>query len=364
MGDKPNGSKAVSRAATLAVVALGIAALAAPPALADPIRVESQFIRQFHVRDPARRIGDLTFLGGLVLTSRSRDFGGYSGLVASEDGARLTLVSDYGDWLTVVLDQQADGTPSGVRSADSLRRRATNGAPVDAKRDGDAEAVTRFGDGLLVSVESARQLLLYPGPDPTAATPKVLALPAETRCLPGNGNLEAIAVAPDASPVAGTIVLFAERGCADGPVATGSGALPVWLVAPDGTTRRVTLAKDGDFRPTDAAFLEGGDLLLLERRYNGGFDIGMRIRRLPREAFAGAGPLDGPVLVEADFAYEIDNMEGLALSRDSHGRTLITLVSDDNRSILQRTLILRFRLERGAEPPLRPGAADGRAERP
>jgi len=206
-----------------------------------------------------------------------------------------------------------------------------------------------------VSVETERQLLFYPGPDPTGAVPKRWALPKEAACVPGNGGIEAIAVAPPESPVAGALVMFSERGCTSGPVAMGTGALPVWLASPSGT-RRLRLVKDGDFRPTDAAFLPGGDLLLLERRYNGGFDIGMRIRRIPRDAFAGTAPLDGPVLIEADFAYEIDNMEGLAVSRDARGRPLITLISDDNKSFLQRNVLLRFRLELSG-PAVRPRAA-------
>jgi hypothetical protein len=36
-------------------------------------------------------------------------------------------------------------------------------------------------------------------------------------------------------------------------------------------------------------------------------------------------------------------MEGLAVSSDS-GRTLVTLISDNNTSFLQRTLLLRFAL--------------------
>lgn len=342
---------ATGRAA--AAVLAGLVALAAPPSVrAEAISVDAKSIRQFHVRDPIRHFGTLTFLGGLVLTSRDRRFGGLSGLVASDDGGDLLVVSDDGAWIALRLNQDADGTPLGVAAARIDARLGPDGTPPASKTAGDAEALTQDGDGYLVSVETERRLLFYPGPDPTGATPKRWALPKEAGCVPGNGGIEAIAVAPPASPVAGSLVMFSERGCTSGPVAMGNGALPVWLTGPKGT-RRLRLVKDGDFRPTDAAFLPGGDLLLLERRYNGGFDIGMRIRRLPRDAFAGTAPLDGPVLIEADFAFEIDNMEGLAVSRDRYGRPLITLISDDNKSLLQRTVLLRFRLE-GSAPPVRP----------
>jgi hypothetical protein len=37
-------------------------------------------------------------------------------------------------------------------------------------------------------------------------------------------------------------------------------------------------------------------------------------------------------------------MEGMALHRNANGETIITLVSDDNFSPLQRTLLLQFAL--------------------
>ncbi len=51
--------------------------------------------------------------------------------------------------------------------------------------------------------------------------------------------------------------------------------------------------------------------------------------------------------MEADYGNQIDNMEGLGIHRDARGRTILTLISDNNRSILQRTLLLRFVLGDG-----------------
>ncbi|MEW5420701.1 esterase-like activity of phytase family protein [Amorphus sp. 3PC139-8] len=322
-----------------------LATLGAAPLRAEPINIDAAAISQFHVRDPARRFGDLVFLGGLNLTARDRDFGGFSGVLASPDGTELLLVSDLGRWLTLSLDQGADGTPRGIAHAELTPRLTEAGETPPTKAEEDAEALARKGDQVLVSVESGRKLLAYPGPDPVGDIPTRLPLPAETRCLPGNGGLEAMAVAPPSSPVAGSLMLFAERACRKGAGLTGEGMLPFWRVTPNGSVVRGALVRDRDYRPTDAAFLPGGDLLLLERRYDGGIDIGMQVRRIGRDALAARAPLTGPVLMEADFAYEIDNMEGIAVSADGFGRPLMTLISDDNRSLLQRTLLLRFRLE-------------------
>ncbi|HEX2216191.1 MAG TPA: esterase-like activity of phytase family protein, partial [Xanthobacteraceae bacterium] len=54
--------------------------------------------------------------------------------------------------------------------------------------------------------------------------------------------------------------------------------------------------------------------------------------------------VDGPVLIEADAGYQIDNMEALAVHRTGAGEIVLTIVSDDNFSALQRTLLLQFTL--------------------
>ncbi len=43
-------------------------------------------------------------------------------------------------------------------------------------------------------------------------------------------------------------------------------------------------------------------------------------------------------------AYQIDNMEGLDIWTRADGATMLSLMSDDNHSILQRNLYLEFRL--------------------
>jgi hypothetical protein len=54
--------------------------------------------------------------------------------------------------------------------------------------------------------------------------------------------------------------------------------------------------------------------------------------------------VDGRVLIVAELAHQIDNMEGIAVHRNARGDTIITVVSDDNFSVIQRTLLLQFAL--------------------
>jgi len=70
----------------------------------------------------------------------------------------------------------------------------------------------------------------------------------------------------------------------------------------------------------------------------------MRIRRVPLAAIQEGAIVDGPPLVEADLAYQVDNMEGIGVHRNAQGETVLTLVSDDNFSPIQRSLLLQFTL--------------------
>ena len=54
--------------------------------------------------------------------------------------------------------------------------------------------------------------------------------------------------------------------------------------------------------------------------------------------------VDGPSIFEADLANEVDNMEGIDAHVTAEGETVLTIVSDDNFSPIQRTLLLQFTL--------------------
>ena len=72
--------------------------------------------------------------------------------------------------------------------------------------------------------------------------------------------------------------------------------------------------------------------------------VAMRIGRGPFGSIKAGAVVDGKVLIEADLAYQIDNMEVIAVHRNAQGETIITLVSDDNFNIIQRNLLLQFTL--------------------
>ncbi len=129
-----------------------------------------------------------------------------------------------------------------------------------------------------------------------------------------------------------------------------------------GDVARFSVKRSDDFDVSDCTILPPADLLLLERSYSPARGVAMRIRRIPLAAHqAGRGRRRQP-LIEADLGYQIDNMEGIAVHRNARGETILTLVSDDNFSVLQRNLLLQFTLvessrgapERGVTTPRHP----------
>ena len=70
----------------------------------------------------------------------------------------------------------------------------------------------------------------------------------------------------------------------------------------------------------------------------------MRIRRIGAGELKPGALIAGEMLLEADDSLNIDNMEAIAVHRAASGETVLTLMSDDNFSALQRTLIMQFTL--------------------
>jgi hypothetical protein len=122
-----------------------------------------------------------------------------------------------------------------------------------------------------------------------------------------------------------------------------SGNAQAFLIG--GSTPGMFMVKRSDsYDISDAALLPSGDLLLLERKYSLQDGASMRIRRVPLEKIKPGALLNGTVLIEADKNFQIDNMEAIGAHKASSGETILTLMSDDNFSSAQRTIMLQFAL--------------------
>jgi hypothetical protein len=131
------------------------------------------------------QVDSLQFIAGLELTSPAREWGGYSGIVMSDDGS-LVAVSDVGHWLRLELTHDADGKLTGVGAAQIEPLLDEAGQPVTGKEWSDAEAVAAVSGGsYIVAFERNHRLWRYASVDgipggvaeAVAAPPEISALP-------------------------------------------------------------------------------------------------------------------------------------------------------------------------------------------
>jgi hypothetical protein len=201
----------------------------------------------------------------------------------------------------------------------------------------------------LVSFEQRPDVRTFAGPDFATAKPGHVKLPAVLYGLPENQGLEAIAVAPLNGPLGGAVVVVAEHyldrnGNHRAFILDGPRPGEFWIRRSD------------DFDVSDAAFLPNGDLLVLERKFGFPSGFSMRLRRIAAAAIAPGALVDGAILLTADGSDGIDNMEGMAVRPLPDGSALVTMISDDNHSFLERTILLAFAVKPAAllRPRLRP----------
>lgn len=331
----------------LAGAALGPQAIAAgrPRDLDGPVAVavRASPIAVFSPGDPQRtRFGDLVFRGGLRLSAPHPSFGGYSALWRSADGGRLVALSDTGSWLTAAPTYE-DGRLAGLDDAVLAPVLGPGGVRLSAGRSYDTEGLAMAGGTAFVSIERTQEVMRFEnfGRDGVLAHGRPILVPIGVKLLPLNQGLEAIGVAPRGSPLAGSLVAIAERsGNIEGP--TRGFVLT-------GTRRGIFhVERPGRYDITDMAFLPGGDLVLLERRFSFATSLNMRLRLIPAAKVRIGGRLTGEVLMQADLNQAIDNMEGLSVHRAPDGKLVLTLISDDNFAVYQRTILLEFSFaERG-----------------
>jgi hypothetical protein len=305
------------------------------------IRVEARPLGPFRPDMPAQtRFGGLTYRCGVSLTSSERSFGGLSALWRSADGRDLVAMSDNAMWLTAQVVMR-DGLLSGLDHAAMAPLLDQDGGPLCKTRAYDTEGLA-FADGVaFVGIERVHEVRRFTwARDGVLARGEPISVPPEVKTLPANSSLEAVGVAPAAHPLAGAVIGIAEQARPGDDAPTRG-----WvLTGPE--TGDFDVVRSAGFDITDIAFLDTGEALLLERRYTVIDGVACRIRRLARDAIRPGASVDGPTIFEADRAYAMDNMEGIATHRDpASGARVVTLVSDDNFSPAQRTLLLEFTLD-------------------
>ncbi|MES2906242.1 MAG: esterase-like activity of phytase family protein [Pseudomonadota bacterium] len=281
----------------------------------------------------------LEWVGGVDLSSAAKGFGGFSALSVGANGRDILAISDGGVWMTFHL--QTDGEiPSSISNAQLAPLKNPAGKSVSGEQRGDAESFGLQNGQAVIGFEGADVIWSYPfAADGSLGVPHAIPVPDDVKKLRFTRGLESIAVFPPSSRYAGALLAIGES-----PV-RGEENLRAWIIG--GTNfRRLTILPHDGFQVTDAAFLDDGTLLMLERRFLPPFGITARIRRVNGADIAGGARLDGELIFEARLGAPIDNMEGMSVHKGADGASYVTLISDDNYNVFQRTLLLRFRYKK------------------
>lgn len=283
-----------------------------------------------------RRTGRLRFLGGLALSAGDPAFGGFSALHVG--GERFVLVSDGGAVLAFRMG--ADWRPRQARLFPLPAGPGTGWR----KRDRDSESIAydpRSGRWW-VGFESYNQIWRY-GPD-LAHAERGRAPPAMRRWSSG-GGAEAMTRLSD-----GRFVLISEgtrpRRGTDGMRPRARAGLIFDRDPTDSRARAAFFAYRSarGYDPVGLAELPDGDVLVLERGFDLPFRWLTRVALVRRGAIRPGGMVDSVEVARLGAPLVADNFEGIA-AVEERGRTVVWLLSDDNSSMFQRTLLFKFALE-------------------
>ncbi|MGX9142818.1 esterase-like activity of phytase family protein [Mesorhizobium sp. 128a] len=311
-------------------------AIAAGPSSVEPVEVSARPITTFHIGSADKQFGPLEFVGGLEMTSPTRDFGALSAFRFLKPGGDFIGVADTGFWFFGSITHDADKRPSGIQNFRMQQMVDVSGRPIDKKWQVDAEGLA-VKDGIAtVGFERDQRVAQFKIDASNMKAPfKQLNFLVPAQELRQNRGFETVTHANPYGQHEGGLVVVSEKSL--------DKAGNIFAAIIEGPHKGVfTVKRNGDFDITDGAFLPDGDLLLLERSFSMAGGVRMRLRRIYGESVEKGAVADGPVLMEADMGYQIDNMEGLDVWTRDDGALMVSLISDDNHSILQRNLYLEF----------------------
>lgn len=296
------------------------------------ITVEARPVARFKVNDEAQRFGPLEFLGGLVLTSSFPGFGGISAFRFDGPDNHFLALTDAGLFLSgrLVLDGER---PVGFADMSAVALRDGRGRAFSSIGRSDSESLAVSADAVYVGLEGRNEIWRFPRPPLAKAGVKVPA--PGIGALAANRGLETLLHVPS-GPLKGALIGIGEEG-------KGADDLPGFIIggAHPGT---FTLVRHDAFAATDAALTPDGVVILLERHYTRLTGVKLRLRRFALSEVKPGAVIDPQVLGTFDMGYQIDNMEGIAVTQNASGDVVLTLISDDNFNPLQRTILLRFAL--------------------
>ncbi|MCO4848639.1 MAG: esterase-like activity of phytase family protein [Yoonia sp.] len=248
-------------------------------------------------------------------TNADDRFGGLSGLDISDDGTSFTAIGDRGIFVTGQIVRGVDGHISSITNTVVKPLLPPRGSKTP---DSEGIAIGAGGD-IYVSVEAKHRILAF---DSLDARPRTLPRHPDFVGMQANSSLEALAIDAD-----GTLYTIPERsGRATRP-------FPVYRFKDGDWDIPFSIPRRGHFLVAGADIGPDGRLYILERHFTGlGFQS--RVRR-----FDMSGGSEVTLIETTNRTH--DNLEGISVWTSPTGLRM-TLISDDNFKVFQRTELVEY----------------------
>ena len=250
-----------------------------------------------------------------------------------------------GVWFSGILER-SNGKLTGITGAILAPIRDKAGNPLTGKSAADAEGIEVVGNQAILTFERNHRVEAH-DIDLEHFSGSVVPLQSgvDRLKLRSNKGLEAIVFIPpvparpgsSASAGDARFLLFSERSLNIG------GNIRAFILR-KGKLQEFAVKRQNSYDITSADIGPDGKLYLLERHYALTDGVSFRIRRFDLASVKPRATIRGETLLTADTSYQIDNLEGMSIRSGSRGEPILTLISDDNLSLLQRTLLLEFRV--------------------
>ncbi len=298
--------------------------------------------------DPKQlRVGELIYRGGLELRSPNKNFGGISGLRLWDDTTVLA-VSDTGSWISFKLVEKKGRLigVKGIAIAPVLDGNGNVGTKAD--RDVESVAIDRAADGTplrtCITLERSNARWCFADIQPHSAAslshrPTTADVIDGAQAWPVNGGPEAADISSRWSVV--DIVISEEANGAQPGTKAG-------LMTRRGLADGHAVIHDSfsyppppDFKATDIEILSDTAALVLNRHYAISDGVAASITELPLNGLTADSIVQPREIARLAPPLTVDNMEGISYV-ERKGRKYIYIISDDNFSGLQRTLLMKF----------------------
>jgi hypothetical protein len=319
----------------------------------EPIEIEASQLGVGSLKLDSEIVGSLKYRGGLRLTSPDPRFGGLSSLNISADGRNFVAVSHAGYRFQGELVYDTRHNLTGITNAKIETFRPTTEKLFAGEKDGYCESIARTA-GVGTDIVFKRGCgLVY---REAGGTPRWMVPPEDLKDTLSSGSIKAMTLMPDNRLFALTAAFSA------------GGGVSGWVGGDDGWSKLTytTCAREvlkmrhrvrvspcfeeqkgtmlggfEEFRAVAAATTPGGEIIVVE---SGLPYIATRLRLLQATDVKPMARLEAEELAVLDDSLAFHNIQGVHTRQASGGETLIYLVSNDNYTGPQPTVLLMFEL--------------------